>query len=148
MYKHILIPTDGSEAASKAVRAGIEFAREAGAKVTLFTAVPAYVPPSTVEYLSHSAISLEEHHRRSRAKAERVLAKSLDEARAAGVEVATDYAEHDRPNEAIVEASRRNGCDAIFMGSHARTGLAGLWHGSEALEVVTHSDVPTVVYHA
>ena len=40
MYKHILIPTDGSAVAEKAVTAGIEFARDTGAKITLFTAVP------------------------------------------------------------------------------------------------------------
>ena len=148
MYKHILIPTDGSEAADKALQAGIEFAREAGAKVTLFTAVPQYLLPSTVEYLSHSAVSLEEHERRSREKAQGVLGKALEQARAAGVECDSDYAQNDRPHQAILEACKRHQCDAIFMASHARTGLAALWHGSETIEVLTHSDVPTVVYHS
>jgi nucleotide-binding universal stress UspA family protein len=148
MYKHILIPTDGSASADKAVRAGIDFAREAGAKVTLFTAVPEYIPPSSVEYLSRSAVSLEEHERRSRENALGVLYKALEQARAAGVECHSDYAQSDHPNRAIVEACKRHQCDAIFMASHARTGLAALWHGSETMEVITHSDVPTVVYHS
>ena len=42
MYKHILIPTDGSETADKAVDAGIEYAREAKARITLFSAVPEF----------------------------------------------------------------------------------------------------------
>jgi nucleotide-binding universal stress UspA family protein len=116
--------------------------------VTLFTAVPEYIPPSTVEYLSRSAVSLEEHLRLSRAKAEAVLAKALEQARAAGVECDSDFAQHNHPHQAIVEACKRNGCDAIFMASHGRTGLAALWHGSEAREVMARSDVPTVVYHA
>jgi len=146
MYKHILIPTDGSETAEKAVQAGIEFAHEAGAKVTLFTAVPEYVLPSSVEYLSHTAVSLEEHERLSREKAQRVLRKPIERAREAGVECDSDYAQSDHPYQAIIEACKRHGCDAIFMASHARTGLQALWHGSETVEVLTHSDVPTVVY--
>ncbi|MBI1942136.1 MAG: universal stress protein [Betaproteobacteria bacterium] len=148
MYKHILIPTDGTGNAENAVRAGIEFARDAGARVTLFTAVPEYVPPGTVEYLSHSAVSLEEHERRSREKARSILDGALEQARAAGVECDSDYVQSDHPHRAIVEACKRHHCDAIFMASHARTGLAALWHGSAAIEVLTHSDVPTVVYHS
>lgn len=146
MYKHILIPTDGSEESNTAVRAGIEFAREAGAKVTLFTAVPEYELPRMEG--QGRTISLEEHERRSRAKAQKIFAEALAQARAAGVDCDSDYVLNDRPHVAIVEACKRLGCDAIFMGSSARTGLAGLWHGSESLEVVTHSAVPTVVYHA
>jgi nucleotide-binding universal stress UspA family protein len=148
MYKHILIPTDGSATAEKAVQSGIEFAREVGARVTLFTAVPEYVPPSTVEYLSHSAVSLEEHERRSRDRVQAVLASGLERARAAGVECDSDYAQSDRPAEAIVDACKRHGCDAIFMGSDARSTLAALWRGSEAVEVLTHAEVPTVVIHS
>ena len=43
-------------------------------------------------------------------------------------------------------AAKKHGCDAIFMASHGRTGLAGMWHGSQTHEVLTHSDIPTLVY--
>jgi nucleotide-binding universal stress UspA family protein len=49
-------------------------------------------------------------------------------------------------SEAIVAAARKHGCDAIFMATHARTGLARLWHGSRTEEVLTHSAIPTLVY--
>ena len=147
MYKHILVPTDGSATAAAAVRAAIDFARDAGAKVTLFTAVPEYEFPRR-EGRARNAISLEEHERRSRARAEKVLGDGLAQARAAGVECDSDYVQSDRPHEAILAACKRHGCDAIFMGSQARTGLAAIWHGSETLEVATHAAVPTVVYHA
>ena len=146
MYKHILIPTDGSETAAKAVEAGIELAREAKARVTLFTAVPEYQPPGEGEVMSRNVVSLEEHERRSRALAEKLVAQAVAYARAAGIEFDTDFAQSDRPHQAIVAAAERRGCDAIVMSSHGRTGIARLWHGSQTAEVITHSGVPTLVY--
>lgn|SRR5262245_42933745 len=146
MYKHILIPTDGSEVADKAVTAGLEFAREAKARVTLFTAVPEYDPPSEAEIMAHRVISIAEHARRSESAAHGILGPAAHQARTAGVEFRTDYAQCNHPWEAIVEAAKRHDCDAIFMGSHARKGLAKMLHGSETQAVLTHSTIPTVVY--
>ncbi|HWD22585.1 MAG TPA: universal stress protein [Burkholderiales bacterium] len=145
MYKHILIPTDGSETAAKAVAAGIDFAREAHAKVTLFTAVPEYLPPSEAQVFAGRIVSLADHDQRSREKAERVVAAAIERARDAGIECDMDFAQCDRPYEAIVEAARRNGCDAIFMATHARKGLAALWRRSETAAVLRNSEVPTLV---
>jgi len=146
MYKHILIPTDGSEVAEKAVAAGLEFAREAGARVTLFTVVPEYEPPGEAEFLARRAVSLADHDRDSERKASAILAGAAERARAAALEFGTDYAQCNRPWEAIIDAARTHGCDAIFMGSHGRTGIAAAWHGSETHEVLTHSTIPTMVY--
>jgi len=146
MYKHILIPTDGSEVAEKAVTAGIEFAREADAKVTLFTVVPEYELPGEADFMARRAVSLAEHDRDSQKKASAILAGAAERARAAALEFGTDYAQSNRPWEAIVEAARAHGCDAIFMGSHGRKGIAAAWHGSETRQVLTHSKIPTMVY--
>lgn len=146
MYKHILIPTDGSETAAKAVEAGIAFAREANAKVTLFTAVPEYQPPGEGEIMGRHVISLDEHERRSREKADKTFAPAIAAARAAGVELDTDFIQSSRPYKAIAEAAERMGCDVIFMSSHGRKGLARLWHGSETADVLTHTRIPTLVY--
>jgi nucleotide-binding universal stress UspA family protein len=145
MYKHILIPTDGSEIATKAVRAGIEYAREAGARITLFTAVPEYRIPSESELMTRQAISLDEHARRSKKAADAALAAAVESARAAGVRFDTDYAQKDQPYQAIIDAAKRLGCDAIFMASHGRKGIDKLLHGSETIDVLTHSDIPTLV---
>ena len=146
MYKHIFIPTDGSETAEKAVAAGIEFAREANAKVTWFTAVPEYQPPSEIEMMNKHAISLEEHNKRSREAAEKILARPARQARAAGVACETDYAQSNHPYEAIIAASKRHACDLIVMSSHGRKGLPALIFGSETRDVLTHSTIPTLVY--
>lgn len=145
MYKHILIPTDGSDVAEKAVAAGIEFARESGARVTLFTAVPEYRPPSEGELRAGRIVSIADHDRASEKMANGILASASRQARAARLEFDTDYAQSNRPWQAIIDAAQRHGCDAIFMASHGRRGLAAVWHGSETRQVLTHSRIPTVV---
>lgn len=147
MYKHLLIPTDGSDIAEKAVVAGIEFARESGARITLFTAVPEYQPPGEAALMSRQpVISLPEYERTSREAAGALLDKAAGRARAAGVQYGADFAFSNRPYQAIIDAARRHQCDVIFIGSHGRKGLAALWYGSETTEVLTHSDIPTLVY--
>ena len=146
MYKHILIPTDGSPTADKAVAAGLEFARESEARVTLFTAVPEYEMPSEAEIMARQVRSIEEHNRNSEKRAHEVLAPAEQRAQAAGIAFDSDFVQSDRPSQAIVDAARDHGCDAIFMATHGRTGLARMWHGSETEEVLTHSAIPTLVY--
>ena len=146
MYKHILIPTDGSPTAAKAVEAGIDYARQTAARVTFFTAVPEYQVPYVSEDTARKPVmSVEEHERHSAEKARALLAPALEPARTCGVEFASDHALSNKPYEAIVEAARRHGCDAIFMGSHGRKALSRLMHGSQTLNVLTHSDIPTLV---
>lgn len=146
MYKHILIPTDGSPTADKAVRAGIDFAREAKAKVTLFTAVPEYQPPGESAFMRRDVVSLWDHERISREKAEAILDPAAQRMRAAGVQCETAFAQSDHPYQAIIDAAERHGCGLILMSSHGRHGLAELWHGSETREVLTHTRIPTLVY--
>ena len=145
MYKHILIPTDGSEVAEKAVAQGIEFAREAKARVTLFTAVPEYEPPSEAQVFARRVVSIAEHARESEENARKILEHGTGLARAAGLEFDTDYEQSNQPWQAIVNAAKRHGCDAIFMASHGRKGLSRLVHGSQTVDVLTHSDIPTLV---
>lgn len=145
MYTHILIPTDGSPIAEKAVTAGIEFARDAGAKVTFFTAVPEYELPGEGEALRGRVISMAEHARRSEIAANGILAPAADKARAAQLEFRTHYSQCNRAWEAIVDAAKVYGCDAIIMASHGRKGLSRLVHGSQTIDVLTHTDIPTLV---
>ncbi len=145
MYTHILIPTDGSPIAEKAVTAGIEFARESRAKVTFFTAVPEYEPPGEGKVYAHQVMSIAEHARRSETIANDILAPAADKARAAKLEFRTHYAQCNRPWEAIVDAAKLHACDVIIMGSHGRRGLSRLMHGSQTIDVLTHSNLPTLV---
>lgn len=146
MYKHILIPTDGSEVAEKAVAAGLDFARESGARVTLFTAVPEYQPPNEGEIRAGKIVSVAEFDRQSEAKAKEILSSAARQAGQAKLQFDTDFAQSNHPWRAIIEAAERHGCDAIFMASHGRSGLAAVWHGSQTREVLSHSKLPTLVY--
>ena len=147
MYKHVLIPSDGSEVAEKAVGAGIEFARTVGAKITAFTAVGEYELPRASEMIAHKrVVSLEEHEQQAKRDADAILTKIAKRASEAGVECDADYALCNRPHEAIIAAANRHGCDLIFMASHGRSGLSALLHGSETRDVLTHSKIPTLVY--
>jgi nucleotide-binding universal stress UspA family protein len=44
MYTNILIPTDGSELAGKAVQHGIALAKRVGAKAIVLTVLPLFTP--------------------------------------------------------------------------------------------------------
>ena len=145
MYKHILIPTDGSEVAEKAVAQGIEYARETKARVTLFTAVPEYQPPSEAQVFARRVMSVAEHARQSEEIAQKNLEHGTSLAREARLEFDTDFEQSNQPWQAIVNAAKRHGCDAIFMASHGRKGLSRLVHGSQTVDVLTHSDIPTFV---
>jgi len=146
MYRHILVPTDGSELSDRAIEAAIEFAREARARVTGFTAVPEYRLPSEAELMSRHGISLQQYEREARRQAEAALQVIADRARAAGVDYNADFAQSDRPHEAIIRAALKHGCDLIFMASHGRRGISALIHGSQTQGVLADSKIPTLVY--
>ena len=145
MFKHILIPTDGSQTADKAVQAGLEFAKFAGARVTVFTAVPEYQIPASNEIAAGEVLPKQEYERRALLAAGQILRPIARRAKAAGVTALTDAAMSDRPWQAIVRAAQKHGCDLIFIASHARKGLSALLQGSETYEVLKHSQVPTLV---
>ena len=146
MYKHILIPTDGSALSDRAIDAGIAFASQLHARVTGFTAVPEYRVPSQVELMSKHGVSMPQYEADARRQAEATLQKVIARARAAGVECDTDFALNDSPHQAIIRAAESHGCDLIFMASHGRSGISALIHGSETQAVLAHSKIPTLVY--
>lgn len=146
MYKHILIPIDGTKLGELALKNGIAFARSIRARVTGFTAVPPYQMPSESSIASRTAISITEHNKRSKKAAEKVLKKLSARARAAGVACETDYVQSDRPDEAIVRAAQKHGCDLIVMASHGRGAVGSFVFGSETRGVLAKSKIPTLVY--
>lgn len=144
MYKHILIPTDGSELSEHAVREGIAFAKSIGASATLFTASPSY----HVFALDPVSLSDTEDSYKSDAasRASKRLKTGEDLARQAGVPVDSEHSFGDHPHEEILACANRKPCDLIFMASHGRKGMAGLLLGSETHKVLTHSKIPVMVY--
>lgn len=143
MFKHILVPTDGSELSLAAVKAGIQFCRETGAKVT-FVTVTLPLPYSPLLGLAPQVQANYEAGTRELAKEH--LADAVKLAADAGVPNASRAYQHVSPYVCIVQAAEEAGCDAIFMASHGRRGMSGLLLGSETQKVLTHSRLPVIVY--
>lgn len=143
MYKHILIPTDGSELSNRAVRQGIDLARAIGARVTVVTVTPTFHTFSADPFMVTS--TPEQFRRECQAEAERFLATAAAAASPAGVVCETVHLEDDRPYQAIIDTATKKDCDLIFMASHGRKGVAALVLGSETNKVLTHSKIPVLV---
>jgi len=146
MFKHILIPTDGSALAGKAIKAGIEFARDSGAKITLYQALDNITPIYQSEGYALPTSVLDNMEKIVRAHALRNLDEARDAATKAGVTCDTVLAKAFRPDEGIIATAKKRKCDVIFMASHGRRGLEGLLMGSVTNRVLTHSRLPVVVY--
>ncbi|HJY75926.1 MAG TPA: universal stress protein [Burkholderiales bacterium] len=146
MFKHILIPTDGSNVAAKAIGAGVRLAAEMGARVTGFHAQQPRPLHLHVNGYAVEKDLIAELDRRSHQFAERCVAQIEDAARADGVAFEAVVVKSIRPYEAIIHAAQERGCDAIFMASHGHRGLDGLLLGSVTQQVLTHSTIPVLVF--
>jgi nucleotide-binding universal stress UspA family protein len=144
MFKRILVPTDGSEPAQRAVIAGIGFAKELGAEVVGLTVLPKF---HTFTYKTDMLEDTkEEFVVESHEHAKQVLSFVLDAARDAGVKCTGEQVVSDDPWEAIIDTAKSRQCDLIVMGSHGRRGVKGVLLGSETQKVLVHSNVPVLVY--
>lgn len=143
MFKHILLPTDGSEPSARAVRLGVALAKQTGARVHAFHVL---TPLAAISHFSdlirhepddyeNEAIARAQGH----LEAVRVLAKE------AGVGYEGSYAFDPRTYTAIVGAAHRYDCDLIVMGTHGHTGLDRLVLGSETNKVLGCADIPVLV---
>jgi nucleotide-binding universal stress UspA family protein len=148
VYRHILIPTDGSQLAHKAVVHGLSLAKAVGAKVTALTVEASFnvydVPASRVNRMS---AAFEEYAKHAREHAASVLNGVADDAKAVGVQCETVQLIQDHPYKAIVAAAKDKGCDLIVMASHGRSGIAAVVLGSVTAKVLTHTTIPVLVCH-
>jgi nucleotide-binding universal stress UspA family protein len=143
MFKHILLPTDGSELSAAAVRQGIRFAKSIGAKVTGLCVMPLQDPFFYQKRMPEE--TLEEADRQSKKLAETYLASVAKEALETGVVCDVVYENSDFPYDAIIRVAEEKTCDLIMMASHGRRGVKALLVGSETQKVLTHSKIPVLV---
>jgi len=146
MYQHILIPTDGSEVAERAVTHGLSLAKFVGAKITVIIVEERLGVLGVSGLAQHGAFSeltkLEEQIKKD---ATSVLDRVANAAKQAGVPCDTIQVEGVQPYEAIVATATDRGCDLIVMASHGRSGLSAMVLGSVTNKVLTHSKVPVLV---
>ncbi len=144
-YRHILVPTDGSEISERAVEQAVSLAAALGARLLLLhvqvsfpislVGVGELVEPSTVDALMAA----------TQQRSETILGEAMARAAAAGVEAEQSLLVNPQPHQAILEEARTHGCDLIVMASHGRRGLEGLLIGSETQRVLTQSSCPVLV---
>ena len=146
MYRHILIPTDGSALAEKAVSHGLSLAKSVGAKVTtMVVEAPFSVYDVPESRLRHMSDAFAEHAEQVKRHAASVLSHVADVAKAAGVPCDTVQMEHDHPYKAIIATAVDKGCDVIVMASHGRGGISAILLGSTTNKVLTHTSIPVLV---
>lgn len=144
MFRHILLPTDGSALSQTAAKRGIRFARSLGAGTTAL-----FVVPDTFRLYDGGDSPMgfrEQLQTRWRELAEKALEELRATAAAEGVPCEALVATNDQPWRAIIETATSRGCDLILMASHGRRGVSALLLGSETQKVLTHSTIPVLVY--
>jgi nucleotide-binding universal stress UspA family protein len=149
MYRHILIPTDGSELAQHAVTKGLALAKSVGAKATIMIVQDPFdwLSVSETRASQRQALdSLAKHNEEVEKYAANVLGQAADAAEKAGVPCDTMQVANARPYQAIIATASDKGCDLIVMASHGRGGLSAIVLGSVTNKVLTHVKIPVLVY--
>ena len=146
MFKHVLVPTDGSEFSQSTVRRAVSFAKEAGARITAYYAKPEFPVTYYGEGVLIDTTTPEQFAVLAEVQAQKILSYVESLCQEAGVSFTKLTSTTDIPYEGIIEAAETNGCDLIFMSSHGRRGLSGLILGSETNKVLTHTKIPVLVF--
>ena len=143
MFRHILVPTDGSILSQLAIRKAVHLAKNLKARITGVS-----VMPEQKFFLYQTDIIVqakEEAVKQHKTQADRNLAFIEKAAKEVGVPCETLCEIGDHPYEAIIGAAEKLGCDLIMMASHGHRGVKGLLLGSETQKVLAHSRIPVLV---
>jgi nucleotide-binding universal stress UspA family protein len=149
MFTNILLPVDGSPPSLRAARRGIQLAKTLSAKVTALTVTTpwaAYFSRELAVVVPGAVIPQGEYDYKRETIAACILQNVVAEARTAAVKVTPVHRCYSDPCRAIIETAGHEGCDLIVMGSHCEKGLIGSPVGSETIKVVTHTNIPVLVY--
>lgn len=146
MYKHILVPTDGSLLSARTVSSAVELAREVGARVTFL-----YVEPDdTTDLYGEAALwhsmAPEQFEEKYRLRARAILSKAEAVAEVAQVPCNCISCIGNSPHEVILKAAEQESCDLVYMSSRGRGGAGGMMIGSETLKTLIHAKVPVLVF--
>ncbi|MGN2250214.1 universal stress protein [Frateuria sp. GZRe14] len=143
MYKHILLPTDGSEVSRRAVDMGLELAQALKARVY---ALHVILPFQALSYMTQIIPESETSYTEESVRwAERYLGEVRDKAMRAGVPCDSDFVFDKHPCDAILDTAKKRECDLIVMGSHGWHGFTKLLLGSETQKVLVRSQLPVLV---
>jgi nucleotide-binding universal stress UspA family protein len=142
MFKHILVPVDGSSTSIQAVEKAASLAKVFDSQVTTVFVIDPY--PFTgvgTDFASGQTEYLEA----ANAEAKQAIAEATASLNAAGVKNNATILESHVPWRGIVEYAVKDGIDLIVIGSHGRTGLEKLVLGSTTQRVLGHVKIPVLV---
>jgi nucleotide-binding universal stress UspA family protein len=145
MYQKIVIATDGTKLADKAVQHGLALAKSMNAAVTLVTVSEMW---SAIEMAQESVSeprAVAHYEALAAERAKRILDSATAKAKAAGVTFDARHVADRHPAEGIVSVAEATGADLIVMASHGRRALGRLFLGSQAVEVLTTSKIPVLI---
>jgi nucleotide-binding universal stress UspA family protein len=145
MYKHVLLPTDGSQLSNVAIDSGLQFCKAVGARVTGLYVILERQPDSFEDYAPVD-VKTPNAAELGAEEARQYLHAIEARAQAAGVPCETMSLRNASPHQAIIQAARLRGCDLIIMASHGRKGITGELVGSETARVITNCKIPVLVY--
>ncbi len=143
MYKHLLIATDGSELAQKAVEQGLSLAKALSAKTTAVFVTESWIAKVPGEMVV--GFPIDEYEKACADNAKQVLGTVDEVATRIGVACQTKHVPDQYPADGIISAVKSEGCDLIVMASHGRRGLSRLLLGSQAHQVLTRSTIPVLI---
>ena len=146
MFKHILVPTDGSELSDSTVSRAVSFAKEAGARITFFYSQPDFPMPIYGEGALIAPTTPEQFAKSAASEAEAILSKARAAAEAAGVAADSDTAVNEVPYEGEGPGDVMLEPLVIFMVSHGLRGIAGLLLEPEPQKMLTSTETPVLVF--
>lgn len=147
MYKQILIATDGSDLADRALEHGLQLAKLAGSDMTIVTVTE----PVTIVGGGYAGVAggvidpLPELVEAQEKAARDMLDQAAKKAAAQGITAKTILVDNSFAAEGIVETAKSIGAELIVMGSHGRRGLNRLLLGSQTNNVLAHTTIPVLV---
>ena len=141
--RSILLPTDFSECARRAVPVAAEFARLLGAGVVCLHVVESVVPPVGWTPVGEP-LPVADFGAQLDEAATREMPAFTGGEEFAGLEV-EDVIAHGEPAAEIVRVAEERGVGLIVISSLGRTGLGRILFGSTAESVVRHARCPVLV---
>lgn len=143
MYQSIMIATDGSDIADNAARQAIDLAKGLGSKLTAVTVTEPYQAIAFTDTMA--VVNQSDYEKQCEAHAKGILTKVSDMAQASGISCDTVHQANHWPYAGVIAAAEEGNVDLIVVGSHGRRGLESLLLGSQAVKLLSHTKIPTLV---
>lgn len=148
VYRTLLVATDGSPRAMKALKAAVRMARATGARLYVLNVQPSFVSTMvpTPEAAGYLNLGKHEFDRAVRRASQRILENAERYARAQGVRCRSLAEPSASVARRIVRTARRVRADLIVMASHGRGPVANLVLGSTTQQVLAACRIPVLVH--